>query len=178
MATVPTPYDAVAGTKLSAAALDLGLKTPLDWLLSGYPRVHAYDTSGASMVNGVTTLVPFSSEVFDTDNMHDTATNSSRIVHTTAGLYDESWHITLGAVAYSQLDLMIRMNAAGAPAGGTFIRTQPFGGGPPHAYFQYLRFFAAGDYTEAFITQTSGANRLLSTAALGTRCMSRWVAVS
>lgn len=179
MATVPTPYDAVAGTKLAATPLDAGLKSPLDWLLTNYPRVHAYDSSAASMVNATATLVPFNSEVFDTDAMHDTASNNSRIVHTTAGLYDESWLLTIASATYTQLDLMIRLNAAGSAAGGTLLRTQPFANGSQTIYFHYLRFFAAGDYTEGFVTQASGGpNRALSTTSLGTRCMSRWIASS
>lgn len=179
---VPVPYDAVALHKLSAAELDAGIKACLDWLLDGYPRVHAWDASAASMINGTATLVPFNSETFDTDNMHDTAVNNSRIVHTTAGLYDEAWFITIaGGVAYTQLDLNIRLNAAGASGGGTSLRTQAFSDGARGTigmFFRYLRFFNAGDYTEAFVTQNSGANRALSATSLGTNCFSRWVATS
>lgn len=183
MGTVPTPYDAVALHKLSAAELDLGIKACLDWLLDGYPRVHAWDGSGASMASGVSTLVPLNSETFDTDNMHDTAVNNSRIVHNTAGLYDEEWFITIaGASAYITLDLNIRLNAAGNPAGGTTLRTQNYSDGtraPITMVFRYLRFFNAGDYTEAFVNQNSGGSaKPLSATSLGTRCMSRWIAAS
>lgn len=179
---VPTPYDAVAFRKLAAAELDLGIKDCLEFLLDGYPRVHAWDNSAASMANGTATLVPLNSETFDTDTMHDTAVNNSRIVHTTAGVYDEEWFITIaGGVAYTQLDLNIRLNAAGASGGGTTLRTQSYSDGtraPITMVFRYLRFFNAGDYTEAFITQASGGARALSATSLGTRCMSRWIARS
>jgi hypothetical protein len=182
MATVPTVLDATAGVKITASAFDAGVKLPLDWLLANYPRVHASDSSSASMTNGTATLVPLNAETFDTDAMHDTVTNNSRIIHTTAGLYDESWLITIaGGVAYTQLDLQIRLNAAGSSAGGTSLRTQSYSDGTRSGitmYFHYQRFFSAADYTEAFITQASGGARALSATTLGTRCMSRWIASS
>ncbi len=182
MATVPSAYVPVAGRKITAVDLETGVTDVLNWLLNDYPRVHAWDASAASMINGTATLVPFNSETFDTDSMHDTAVNNSRIVHNTAGLYEEDWLLTIaGGVAYTQLDMNIRLNAAGASGGGTSLRTQPYSDGTRGAVtmgLRYLRFFNAGDYTEAFVTQSSGGNRALSTTSFGTRCFSRWIASS
>lgn len=182
MGTVPSAYVPIAGRKITAVDLENGVTDVLNWLLNDHPRVHAWDASAASMANGSATLVPFNSETYDIDSMHDPAVFNSRIVHNTAGLYEEDWLITMvGGVAYTQLDLNIRLNAAGAAGGGTSLRTQPFSDGTRGQLgmgFRYQRFFNAGDYTEAFVTQTSGGARTLSATSLGTRCFSRWIAAS
>lgn len=181
MVAVPTPFDAVAGDKLTAVNLDAGVRDPLLFLMTNYPRVHAWDSSGAVMTNGTATLVPLNSETYDTDNMHDAAGFNSRVTYTTAGLYDIDYLFTLPAAAYTQLDLNIRLNAGGSSAGGSSIRSQPFSDGvrgPQTVAFRFTRYMNAGEYLEAFITQSSGANRALSTTSLGTRCFARWIATS
>lgn len=181
MGTVPTPYDAIPFHKLSAAELDSGIKTALDWLLNDYPRVHAYDNSALSLASGVNTLIPFNQEVYDTDNMHDNVTNNSRITLNTSGLYEFDWFFTLPGAAYTQLDLNIRLNAAGAAGGGSSVRTQPYSDGVRGnglIHFRHFRLMTAGDHLEAFIQQTSGGPRALSATSLGTRCFARWVASS
>jgi hypothetical protein len=181
MGTVPTPYDAVALHKLSAAELDAGIKACLDWLQDGYPRVHAWDGAGVTLVNGTSTLLTLNSETYDTDNMHDTATFNSRIVCNTAGLFEFDWLISVPAVAYTNLDLNIRLNAAGSSAGGSSLRTQPYSDGTRGVTtiaFRFCRFMNSGDYVEAFVNQSSGANRVTSATSLGTRCQARWLATS
>ena len=46
-----------------------------------------YDASNQSIANGVTTKVNFDTENFDTDTIHDTSTNNTRLTATTAGKY-------------------------------------------------------------------------------------------
>ena len=181
MATIPTPYDATAGTKASAAAFDAGVKDVFNFLLNGYPRVHAYDGTGVSCANSVSTLIPWSAEVYDTDSMHDNTTNPSRIIFNTTGLYQLDFQLTMPGVAYTLQDLNIRLNSGGAAAGGTSLRTQPYSDGTrgvATVAFRFQRFMTAGDYVEAFMNQTSGLARSCSATSLGTRVFANWIASS
>lgn len=180
MATIPTPLDPAAADILSATNFDLGVRDPLQFLLDGYPRVHAYRSTALNMVDGTPTLVSFDNEVFDNDSMHDNAVNPSRIKFPTEGMYEIDWLVTLATATYTALSFNIRLNAAGASGGGTSLRAQPYmlGNGSPNLALRMNRFMTAGDYLEAFVDQTSGANRAVSATSLGTRCFARWIAIS
>jgi len=181
MATVPTPYDAVPGAKMSAASLDAGIKTPLDWLLTNYPRVHAHNTAGTTITNATAwTLVDFGGETYDTDNMHDTVTNNSRIIFTTAGLYEVDYQVALvGSLTTfpTVARLNVRLNAAGASGGGTVLKVLDYGNA--HIMqFRFRRVFAAADYIEIFVSQTSGVNKTLDNTGLATRVFAHFAATS
>lgn len=182
MATVPTPYDATSGFKLTAADWDAGVRDVMTWLMTNYPRVHAYSSVGVTCVNGTATAITFDSVIYDTDNMHPGS--SSQVVFTTAGLYSVQYMITMpvpASVAYTQFDLNVRLNSGGSSSGGTTIRTQPYSDGTrggPSAVFAFEKFFNAGDYIEMFVTQASGANRVTSATSLGTKCQARWIATT
>ncbi|MCL5291272.1 MAG: hypothetical protein M1548_01915 [Actinobacteria bacterium] len=62
----------------------------LEWLagvVSRRPAARAYHNTNQSIPNGVTTVLAFNSERFDTDNIHDLITNNSRLTCRTAGRY-------------------------------------------------------------------------------------------
>jgi len=182
MVTVPTPYDATSGFKLTAADWDLGVRDALLFLMTAHPRVHAWNSTNLSFADTVTTLVTFNSENYDTDAMHSTSSNTSRITATTAGLYEFHWFIRMASTTYTQLDLDIRLNAGGSSGGGSSILPSnlPFtsGGSFRIVNFHYIQFMNAGDYHEAFLTQTSTAARLATGGPFTTFCQARWIATS
>lgn len=51
------------------------------------PACRVYHNTTQSISNGVVTPLAFNSERYDTDTMHDTVTNNTRITINTAGLY-------------------------------------------------------------------------------------------
>ena len=69
---------------MTAARLNTEVRDALDFLLDP-PRLWAYDASGLALANATTTLITFDSEIYDTDTMHSTSTNTSRCTFTTAG---------------------------------------------------------------------------------------------
>jgi len=182
---VPVPLDPSAGDILSAVNFDAGVRDVFNFLLTDYPRVHAWAGS-ASIPNSpaaptlVYYLVDFDSETYDTDSMHDPVVNPSRIKFPTAGLYEIDYLFTLANGTYTGLSLNVRLNSAGSASGGSSIRTQPYmlGDGSPNVYFRFTRFMSAGDYLEAFIAQRSGGASALSGTSLGTRCFARWIATA
>jgi hypothetical protein len=182
MATVPTPYHAVAGTKLSASGFNGGVEDVLDWLLDGYPRVHAYDATGNACLDTTSKLILWDSEGYDNDNMHSTSSNTSRITFTTAGLYDVDIQMMFASAAYTGNTAMdVRMNAGGASGGGTRLINRFFndtGTATAVPALRLIRAFSAGDYIEVFVLQTSGATRTNTTGAHTSRVHAHWIAIN
>lgn len=182
MATAPTPLDPSAGDKLSATTFDSGVRDPLNWLMGGYPRVHAFNSAGQTIANNTGgTLLLFNGEVYDTDNMHSTTTNIGRITFNTAGLYRVSIQISMPTATYSTLDLYTNLNSGGVVSGGSTIKQNFYNmaaAGTGNCMFNFSRFFNAGDYMENFLDQTSGASRLTSGTSMGSRVQAEWIATS
>lgn len=164
---VPTPYTAVSGTKITATAVNLGYRDPLNFLMSP-PRVGAYQNgAGTTLVNGTLTgPLLFDAETEDTDTMHSTSSNTGRITFTTAGRYMINIYVmiaTTGSPTVTLYSVNPRLNAAGSPSGGTSIRTFDFrapGGASLQQTVCFSRVFNAADYIEVYVNQTSGANRV------------------
>lgn len=175
MATVPTPLDATAGVKLTATSFDAGVRDPLLWWMQNRPRVHAYDSTGVSLADGVDTLLTFNNELYDNDTMHSTtAPQSSRITFTTAGIYDVKFQFQLPAATYTTSNVNMRLNSAESASGGTPLG--PFL--PAPGRFVNLAFsspFNAGDHIQAWINQTSGSPRACSTGSLRTFFSAIWL---
>lgn len=180
MATPPNSYVAVALKKLSAAALNLGIRDALNWLLDDYPRAHMYRSTAQSIPNaGSGSLILYDAEVYDNDTMHSTSVNTSRCTFTTSGLYSTTVRTTMAGATYTQLEMATVLNGAGVIGGGTTIRTNFFdGSGTGNCVFTFDRFFTAGDYIETFITQTSGGARNTGTSVYGTSIQTKWIAKS
>jgi hypothetical protein len=173
---VPSTLTAVAGDKATATAVNAGYRDPLNFSLDP-PRVHAYDNTGLSCGDGSTILVTLSGEAYDTDSMHSTSSLTSRIVFTTAGLYELQLTVAWPNATYSVSDIMLRLNGAGAVGGGTLIRTQNYQTARvPTMLIQ--RFFNAADYVEFWVTQTSGGSRTTIAGTYATYVHARWVAIS
>jgi hypothetical protein len=176
MATVPTPYTAVAGAKASAAAFNAGVKDALTFLMSP-PRVRCWDNVGVSCVNNVETQLTWNSETYDTDSMHSTASLTSRIVFNTAGLYRVQCVVQWPTAALTGSNIHARANSAESTAGGTLIGNQVFTNARiPSMDFQ--RFFAAGDYVQFWILQITGGPISTTTGEYRTYVEASWVATS
>jgi hypothetical protein len=178
---VPTTLTATVGAKMTAANWNTYARDPFAFLLSP-PRCSVYQTATTSMAtSGTAQLILFDTEAYDTDTMHSTVTNTSRIVATTAGLY--TCNVVLAsafnATGYRQAD--IRKNAAGSAVGGTSITANAIQAAPTVPTRQALTFdvqMAANDYLELFGTQTSGGALATVAALNGTLFQMRWVASS
>lgn len=179
MATIPTPYDATAGNKLTAAAFDAGVRDALKFLLTDYPRCHVYMTTATACPNATDTLLMWDSEGFDNDSMHTTPLNQINI--TTAGLYHFDIQIDMPSATYTQLLLTVNVSDGGAIGGGTRLRQKGYQNTatlPVTITFEFDRFFNAGDYVDVWITQTSGASRTPASTALATRVFAKWIATA
>jgi hypothetical protein len=190
MATVPTPFDATAGQKLTASQWDAQVRDVFTFLMAP-PQCAVYNAATVSCVSNTATLIPFDTEADDTDSMHSTSTNPSRIIFTTAGRYMLNIFTMLVNVptSYRVYSVNVRLNSGGSAAGGTSIRTFEFAQKPAdfastvmaascQQTIAMTRVFSAADYIEIFIIQYSGgsARSTDSGAGLyGTGVQARWI---
>ena len=107
----------------------------------------------ASVANNTATVHGFDTERFDTDNMHSTSSNTSRLTATTAGKYIISGHIEFASNATGRRQIGIRLN------GTTFIGFQEWDTNQSSVTLMSittLYALAATDYVELRVFQTSG----------------------
>lgn len=120
------------------------------------PMVRAFSSTSLSLTNVTPTVVPLASESYDTDAMHDTATNTSRITFATAGVYLIVAEQTYDINATGARDGYITLNGTTRIAETTVISAGA-------ATFTQLQItavysFSASDYIEMFAYQNSGGS--------------------
>jgi hypothetical protein len=180
MATVPATQSFLAGEKVTAAKLIAATKTPLDFLMNP-PRVNAYAGTSTSLTTGTSTLVTFDSEMWDTDSMHSTTTNNSRILINTSGQYLVSFYARFPSNATGYRQLNFRLNSAGNSGGGSTwstINVAAVNGSSTFITRTLELTCNAGDYYELFAFQNSGATLALDTGTRVTGMEFRWLGYS
>lgn len=168
---VPSLTAWTAAAKVTASKLN-AIHDAVNFVLDP-PRCQVFQGAGQAFGNGAgSAALNFNSETYDTDGMHDTVTNNSRITFNTAGTYLLSVYLDLPSATYTVYQTQLRIN------GTTSIRTldwvNPPGG---QVRFPFERAFAANDYLEVLFTQTSGASRTTATGNNVTGVTARWVAL-
>ena len=182
MATVPTTHTVAVGDKITAADENTYVRDAVAFLLSP-PRLKAYQgtTATTAGTSGTAALILWDTESWDTDSMHSTSTNTSRLVVTTTGLYDVKVSVFWAANATGFRDVELRKNSAGAVGSGTGVgkwratATPTLGGG---VFGTVEVSLTAGDYLECFGLQTSGGSLATTLAEQFTWVSMRWVATS
>jgi hypothetical protein len=183
MATIPATQSFLANEKVTAAKLIAATKTPLDFLLNPPRCSVAYkdgDISGNTIANATATVIPFGTEGWDTDSMHSTSTNTSRVIFNTVGLYQVSVFARFAPNATGYRMLNVRLNAGGNVGQGQTLTTFAQPAAPSTTSTSISRTFdlnvtSAGDYIELFLTQTSTATLGVETGERVTGFHVRWV---
>lgn len=122
-------------------------------LLEAPPAARVYHDAAQSIADSAETALAFNQERFDTDTMHDTATNNSRIKATTAGKYVISANVQFASNSTGHRSLMIRLNGATRIA---YLRVPAVSGAVTILSVSTVYNLAANDYVEALVVQTSG----------------------
>ena len=181
MAVVPTVLTAAVGAKNRAADYLTYIRDAVSFFLSP-PRCQVYQNSLQTLAtSGTTAVVTFDSELYDTDRRHSTSTNTSRMVATTAGLYQLLLNIGFATNGTGYRTINVRKNAAGAAGGGTNVATVRLPAAPTLPSLLPLCVevqMAAADYLEVFATQSSGGALDLVIGVANTNASMRWVASS
>lgn len=166
--TVPGTKTVNVGDKITASDYDTYTRDAIAFLLAP-PRCLAYQgTATTTFTTGVFAVLGLDTELFDSEAIHSTVTNPSRMTIVTPGLY-----LCLGAVSFAANATGFRESAISkngtisargivqaASAGTTVV--------PVHTYLQCV----AGDYIELQGAQSSGGN-LASTLGVD----STWLSV-
>jgi hypothetical protein len=162
VATVPTTHTVAVGDFATAADENTYVRDPQSFWLNR-PRCSVYQgtTATTCAVSGTSYAMNWDTEDYDSDAMHSTSSNTSRIVIATSGLYTVSLSVYFAASATGLRTIDVRKNAAGSGAGGTQIKQFRQGAtssssGQVSGSFQ--EYFTAGDYFELFAIQTSGGS--------------------
>jgi hypothetical protein len=177
MATVPATQSFLAGEKVTAAKLIAAAKTPLDFLMNP-PRCNAFNGAGVSLTTAVSTLVPFDSESWDTDSMHSTTTNPSRITINTSGQYLVTFYARFPSNATGYRQLNLRLNSGGSSGGGSTwstINLAAVNGTSTFVTRTLELTCTAGDHYEIFAMQNSGATLTLDAGTRVTGMEFRWL---
>ncbi len=137
-------------TSLNASNLSSGT-LPLARLPASI-SASVYNSSNLSIPDGAETVLTFNSERWDSDTIHSTSSNTSRLTATTAGLYDIGASVRFASGAGTEREVHLRLNGATDIA---LIAPVPTGFGE---FLNLTRHYslAAGDYVEVIVYQDSG----------------------
>ena len=80
--------------RVEAATMTLATSLPTTF---GDFAARAYNDAAISLPSGIATLITLNQERWDTDTMHSTSSNTSRLTATTAGRYQITGHVELAA---------------------------------------------------------------------------------
>lgn len=129
------------------------VKTAADYLANP-PACRVTHNTTQSLASATEASLAFNTEAFDTNTMHDTVTNNSRITFTTAGIYQVSWGFTIAAdTDYLWIYSYARLNGATLILLGSSVGTQTDNALSPHSSGSGLYKFAAADYVEVRAAQ-------------------------
>lgn len=113
--------------------------------LANPPSCRAKASALTTCTNASETAIALAAEDYDTDTMHDTVTNNSRVTFKTAGLFVISGLIPFDAATSGKREAFIRLNGSGA-----YLAMQSM---PASSVATYMSLtatykFAVNDYVE------------------------------
>lgn len=158
MGTIPTVPTFTAGAVLTASDLN-AMGTAINFWASP-PRASITKSTTQSLNNATLTLITWDQEVYDTDAMHDTVTNNSRLICQTAGYYAITGTLSFAINGTGTRGIQIRKNAAGSSTGGTLLYDLTWaaiaGSQTTVVVPVFTVALVAADYIEMFGNQSSG----------------------
>ena len=198
MATIPSPRTWTNGEEVLETYLDTDLRD--GWrFFTNPPRVKVYNSTGQTLAGSASginhTLMTWDTEIYDTDGMHSTSSNTGRLTAVTAGAYQVILHvnwsidnsvsnISVGpGNRYSSVHLNDTTNADPTSNPTRQIGTDishmlPSDGlGPQTSHINFQRFFTAGDYITAVVTtsSTQSVTTIVSGQPTRTFFAMRWI---
>ena len=123
------------------------------------PACRVYHNANQALASATDVVLAFNQERYDTDSMHDTVTNNSRITFNTAGLY----LVVLNLAIDDLNDYNFFAGRIGLNVGGTILAGQVVSGNSTSWLYQpwftvtTVYKFAVGDYIQAVVQQRNNA---------------------
>jgi hypothetical protein len=124
-------------------------------LIGNNPAVRVTHSTNQSISSGTINILAFNSERYDTHNMHDNATNNSRLTCKVAGKYIATANVRFAANAAGDRIVGIRLNSASAHA---LMRVSATAGGAETtvSVISPPLDLSVNDYLEVYVVQYSG----------------------
>lgn len=168
----------VSDGNVAPATWGNSVKAALDYLANP-PSCRVYHNAAQSLASAAVAASAFNTERYDTDSMHDTVTNNSRITFTTAGLYLVTFTGSITPAAdYTMAEAWLRMNGATPIAVGGMKARGDAAAVAPNLFVTTVYKFAAGDYVEAMIEHRNAAvaaRSLLSAGNYSPEFAATWI---
>lgn len=135
--------------------------TPSRWTVQG---CRVFNSANQSITTATVTTLAFDSERFDTDGMHSTAVNTSRITITAPGRYLIGVCVSWDVSAAGQRFMRFMLNGVTEIAR---VRSPPVAGGALGSTYvlETVYDLAAGDFVEVQVQQDTGGNLNVLAAA-------------
>src|SRR5258706_1906708 len=125
-------------------------------------RARVYKSTDQTLTTGVAAAITFNSELYDTDAIHDTGSNTSRLTIPSAGTYRVTGNLRYASNATGFRQAQIQLNGATTIASVVLTACQT---NVTDIQVTPDYVFVAGDYVELIAGQTSGGNLNVSSAA-------------
>jgi hypothetical protein len=122
--------------------------------LAAIPAARATNSSNQSIPASTPTTISLDTEGFDTTNLHDTATNDSRLTAPITGVYQINGRVRWASGTNGNRELRIEKDR-GQPLGKTIAREIDTASATDDLIqdVSTISFLAAGDYVELSVTQ-------------------------
>lgn len=119
------------------------------------PAARVFHNAAQSIATSTTTTLAFNSERFDTDTIHDTVTNNSRLTCKTAGKYLIGGNVEWSGGTGANSQIQVFLNAATVIAYDVMA-----GGSAEHSRLAITTFYdlAVNDFVELRVFQASGGS--------------------
>lgn len=179
MATVPSQQTVAVNQPITASLWNDDVRDAVNFLINP-PRCAAYASSTTSLSSGTTKVIALDGESFDSDGMHSTSSNNSRVIAKTAGTYLVVAQLTHTAASSGGRQMSIRLNAGGNPASGSEVWDGTHDSSPSASGQSILRAgglvqLALNDYLEMFGYQSSGSSNTTASGANKTFLHMFWI---
>jgi hypothetical protein len=174
VATIPSPPTFTVAQKLTAALMNSNVRDAVNFLIA-QPLCAVTNSAVQSLATSTVTVVTFDTESTDSDNMHSTVTNTSRLTAVTPGWYMVSGNVPFQANATGSRWIAFQVNGvAGSRIG--FAQILSTGGATDTALSSSAPVFLnVNDYVEMVAWQASGGALNIDTANGGARLTAFWI---
>lgn len=173
MATIPSPPTFTVQQKLTAALMNTNVRDAINFLTAP-PLCVLTHSATQTLTTATVTPIVFDTEATDTDGMHSTASNTSRITAVTAGYYLVAGHIPFAANATGGRHGWLSLNGTTtriAWASATSVTAATI----TSLAMSGAVFLNVGDYVELMGYQTSGGNLATDITTGSARLTALWV---
>lgn len=162
MTTVPTIPSFTAGSTDTAAKLQA--LADMQTFHENPPYCDVSNAAGVACTTATATLLTWDTENEDTDGMHNTSSNTSRILLNTIGLYEVRYFVRWPTGMTGNIVVNLRLNSGGVASGGSSLRTtneaaNTSGTTETERCINYRPTSPGTDYLEVFVTQSAGSTK-------------------